>query len=190
VVRRTCLAAPSVEGCEEARRWALSERHSINVSTRHWRQLPSSNSAQQVRRSSLAAGKDDDDVPGCSFLATLSKKVALRTPELRMFTPPVLDTAAITSTHPHTQWPLRYPLPAPCALSAPRSHRTPATPSRCATRHSCADRSGPTPSHSSSSSPTAPPSHCAPQTLSRFSRARRTSETTRCGTPPARACAT
>lgn len=29
----------------------------------------------------------------------LSKKVALRTPELRMFTPPVLDTAAITPTH-------------------------------------------------------------------------------------------
>ena len=186
MIRRTCMAAPPVEGCEEARRWALSGRHSVSFSARHWRQLPSCSRAQQVRRIRLAAGEAGDVVPGCSFLTTLEKSRAKdsRTPQVHTSSP------RHGSHHTHTQWPPRYPLPAPCESFAPRSRRTPATPSRCATRRSCADRSGPTLSHSSSSSLTAPPSHCAPRTPSRSSRARRTSETTRCGTPAVRACAT
>lgn len=78
----------------------------------------------------MVAEEAGDDVLGCSFLATLSKKGALRTPELRIFAPPVLDTAFITSTHT-----MAASIPSPSALRALRASIAPYTRNSQQVRH-------------------------------------------------------
>lgn len=134
---RTSMAAPSVESREEARRWALSKRHSVNVSARHPRQLLFAGSAQQVQRRRWRLWKlMTMFLPNRITALGISRKVALRTPELRMFTPPVLDTALVTPTHdgrPDTlsQRPARSPrlhrtIHPPVPAGAPRDAPAPA----------------------------------------------------------------